>query len=133
MNSDIFRSLCDSDTDSYEGETDNESPLDYDSETSDDGNDENDYITSTWKADLREIDVPPFLCTTRSKHDLGLDAKEIYFFDLVFDSECFRLLTTETNTPLNSKDKMVRNKQLNYKKITPYIHTLNYFSIYFCF
>lgn len=70
-NSDIFRSLCDSDTDSDEGETDNESPFDYDSVTSDDGNDENDDIPPTWKAEFREIDVPPFLCTTGPKHDLG--------------------------------------------------------------
>lgn len=106
-NSDIFRSLCDSDTNLYEEEIDNESPLDYHSETSDEGNDENNYIPPTWKADFREIDVPPFLCTTGPKHDLGLDAKEIYFYNLKYDPECLRLLTTETNTPLNSKDKMV--------------------------
>nr|XP_034322681.1 microfibril-associated glycoprotein 4 [Crassostrea gigas] len=72
-NLDIFRSLCDSDTDSDGGDTDIESPFDYDSETSKDGNDENDDIPPTWKADFREIDVPPCLCTTGHKHDLGQD------------------------------------------------------------
>lgn len=110
-NSDIFRSLCDFDTGSDEGETDSESPFDYDSEISDDGFfHENDETPPTWTADFREIEVPPFLCTTGPKHDLGLDAKEIDFFNLIFDSECLTLLTTETNK-YASKQKRQNGKK----------------------